>query len=250
MEWKLPDLGEGIQEGEIVKWLVDEGDSVSIDQPLVEIMTDKATMELPSSFDGRVQEILVKEGDIAKVGQALAVIGEGTVPKAKKGKPVATKAASVVPTTTAPVVAPKPRADAPVARARPAGAKPLAAPSVRRIAREKGIELATIQGTGPGGRILRQDLNGGRKVPAAVVAAATSETTTAPVWISHGPEERQPIRGLRRKIAEHMILSRKTAAHFTHIDEADLTELVALREKEKGMAKNHQSRRTIWKRFP
>lgn len=214
MEWKMPDLGEGVQEGEIVKWLVKEGDSVALDQHLVEIMTDKATMEIPSSVEGALKKILVKEGDVGKVGQTLALIEGAAASKEqiKKEKP-----APVKPVPQKPVAVER------ILPERKTGAKPLAAPTVRRLAMEQGIDLSAIRGTGPGGRILTEDLQAGAKVGALR-------------FVSAGPEVRKPLRGLRRKIADHMVLSRKTAAHFTHFDEADLTELVQLRDQAKKEA--------------
>lgn len=235
MEWKLPDLGEGVQEGEIVKWLVKEGETISTDQQLVEIMTDKATMELPSPLEGTVEKILVKEGSVAKVGQPLAVIRGGeAVSSVKQEKP-----AEVVMEVREPVekaVSLKRVASRP----RPSGAKALASPTVRRMAREQGIDLKQIEGSGPAGRVLTKDLEGTVRPVVSLISGvpAAGQPEAPPAkWISYGPEERQPLRGLRRKIAEHMVLSRKTAAHFTHVDEADLTDLVLLREQEKTKAK-------------
>lgn len=217
MEWKMPDLGEGVQEGEILKWLVKEGEKVSIDQHLVEIMTDKATMEIPSSISGTVQKIVMKEGSVAKIGQTLAVIGEGAAAPAKEAPSAAPATAPAK--IPAPPPAPTP-AGAAVQPAPASGAAVLAAPAVRQLARELGIDLNKVRGRGPGGRILAEDVQEAKKN----------------IRIPPGEEVRMPLRGLRRKIAEHMSLSRKTAAHFHHIDEADLTELVALREKSKKEA--------------
>lgn len=214
MEWKMPDLGEGVQEGEILKWLVKEGEKVSVDQHLVEIMTDKATMEIPSSISGTVQKIVMKEGSIAKIGQTLAVIGEGAAAPAKETP------AKEAPAKEAPKISEKPKAAPQTPAPTPAGAAVLAAPAVRQLARELGVDLNKVRGSGPGGRVTAEDVQEAKKN----------------IRIPPGEETRVPLRGLRRKIAEHMTLSRKTAAHFHHIDEADLTELVALREKSKKEA--------------
>lgn len=216
MQWKLPDLGEGVQEGEIVQWLVKEGDTISVDQPLLEIMTDKATMEIPSSVEGLLQKLYVKEGDIAKIGQVLADIGESkeeenlAPPKMESREVKEISTPNVTPSTMRHSL--------------------LASPSVRRRAREKGIDLNQFSGSGPEGRLLISDLEGGQK---PVIGNQTVAQTSP---ISGGPEERQPLRGLRRKIAEHMVLSRRTAAHFSHFDEIDLTDLVELRKKQKTEA--------------
>jgi len=136
MEWKMPDLGEGVQEGEIVKWLIKEGDRVSMDQHLVEIMTDKATMEIPSSIEGVVQKIVLREGKIAKIGETLAVIGEGGEFAAQKTEVRKQK------TETERSVVETPRSAK--------GA--LASPAIRQLARELNVDLEKIVGTGPGGR--------------------------------------------------------------------------------------------------
>lgn len=207
MDWKMPDLGEGVQEGEVIKWLVKEGEPVALDQHLVEIMTDKATMEIPSSAEGVVQKILVREGEIAKVGQTMAVIGGEIGDRRPETRDQRLETGDKRPgrmTHDAPHMT----------------GKALASPAVRRMARDLGIDLSKVHGSGPGGRVLAEDLK------------EKNKTHDAP-RMTHDGEERIPLRGLRRKIAEHMTLSRKTAAHFTHVDEADLTELVLLREKAK-----------------
>lgn len=224
MQWKLPDLGEGVQEGEIVKWLVKTGDVVSVHQPMVEIMTDKATMEIPSSMDGVVQKLLINEGEIAKVGQALAEMRSGFD---------ATSESKSVETEKTPSPPKKDSQEQPNAtqKSPPLASQishVLASPSVRRKAREKGIDLGKFEGSGFDGRVLLHDLDGGRKKWGAVAKSKGEGRLPAA-----GPEERHPLRGLRRKIAEHMVLSRKMAAHFTHFDEIDLTLLTELRNKEK-----------------
>jgi len=218
-EFKLPDIGEGIHEGEIVKWLVKEGDVVEEDQPLVEVMTDKATVELPSPVAGTILEIRAKEGEVVQVGSVLVVIGaEGEEPKpdgreAEEPVGVAAQAAQ----------------KAPAKRRRV-----LATPATRRLARELGVDITQIEGTGPGGRITDEDVR--RFAEGAPVGAkvAREEASAAPPV--EELEERIPLRGIRRRISDHMIHAVTTAAHFTYVDEVDVTELVRIREELKALA--------------
>ena len=239
MQWKMPDLGEGVQEGEVIKWLVKEGDRVSIDQHLVEIMTDKATLEIPSSIEGVVQKIVKREGSVAKIGETLAEIvggGEDMRPETRdhgpeEGKREERREEKVENREK------KEEGREPKTESRVATGKVLAAPSVRQLARDLNVDLSKIQGSGPGGRVVKQDLETKDKIPASPQVSSPSPQVPSPVpHIPLGPESRQPLRGLRRKIAEHMVLSRKTAAHFTHVDEADLTDLVLAREAAKKEA--------------
>lgn len=224
-EFKLPDVGEGVAEGEVVKWLVKEGVEVKENQPLVEIMTDKVNVEIPSPKKGTILRLMAKEGEVVKVGQVLVVIGE----KGEQG---------AAPTTVSPTPKATPvQPEAPVAPSRaaiaqaPTTMKPqeiLATPATRKLARDLGLDLATVQGTGPGGRITDDDVRRFKDVgrPAATVAVTVSGPK--------GVEERVPLRGVRRKVAEHMVKSRDTAAQVTHVDEVDMTEIVHLREKTKA----------------
>jgi pyruvate dehydrogenase E2 component (dihydrolipoamide acetyltransferase) len=268
-EFKLPDVGEGIHEGEIVKWHVKPGDVVKEDQLIVEVMTDKATVEITSPKAGRIGEQRYKEGQVAKVGDVIVTIEEGA-----GGKPPA-KAAPAASTHEAPKAevkeektlfelpkelggvnpfkkqgGPAPaKAPEPVAaRASQAGpvthpaGKPIAAPAVRRKAREMGLDLVNVRGSGPAGRILHQDLAAG-----AVNGGATQTTTQrpaapttsfAPVSITpQGPVEIVPMKGLRKKIAENMTRAKHVAAHYTYVEEVDATELVKLNESAKELAK-------------
>jgi len=233
MDWKMPDLGEGVQEGEILKWLVKEGDKVSLDQHLVELMTDKATMEIPSSVEGVVQEIVLKEGAIAKIGQTLAVIGEEGGEKTVDRKETIDHGPQTMDQKQKEkVYGPQSIVHGPV----------LASPAVRQFARDKNVALNSVAGTGPGGRVLKEDVEEAIKKGTIDYGPQTmdqkqKEKVPSPLSMVHGPkEERIPLRGLRRKIAEHMALSRRTAAHFTHVDEVDMTELVMIRESAKPAA--------------
>ncbi|MFH1262200.1 MAG: dihydrolipoamide acetyltransferase family protein [Pseudomonadota bacterium] len=202
-EFKLPEIGEGIKEGEVVRWLVKRGDRVAEDQPIVEVLTDKATVEISSPKSGKIAQLLVKEGEMVKVGKGLVTIeGNGS------GK-------TEFQTTRTPGVSPPPSSTL------------LASPATRKLAREMGVDLRSIRGSGPQGRITQKDLEKTSPVP----------NVTAPVpTISKGGEERIPLRGIRKRIAEHMVLSKRTVADFTHVDEVDMTEVVSLRESLKSKA--------------
>ena len=166
-EFKLPDLGEGVREGEIARWLVEVGQEVAEDEPLVEIQTDKTTVEIPSPAAGKVARILVEEGELVPVGTPLVLIGSDAV-ASEPGKIQAT-------------------------------------PLVRRVADELGVDLATIKGTGPGGRITEDDVRG-----------------------AGGPvegERREPLRGVRRQIAEHLTRSHREVPAVTVVEECDFTAL-------------------------
>jgi pyruvate dehydrogenase E2 component (dihydrolipoamide acetyltransferase) len=226
-EFRLPDIGEGVAEGEVVKWLVKEGAEIRENQPLVEIMTDKVNVEIPSPRKGTVLKLMAKEGEIVKVGQILIVIGE----RGEQGRATAPTPPSVnVPTpsvASVQVVA----SSQPITTA--SAKKPqevLATPATRKLARDLGVDLQLIQGTGPGGRIVDEDVQRFRK------SGAGPGTVAVHVPVTTGGEERIPLRGIRRKIAERMIKSKHTAAHVTHVDEVDMTEIVQLREKTKATA--------------
>ena len=180
--FKLPDLGEGLTEGEVARWLVAEGQEIAEDDPLVEIQTDKATVEIPSPYGGTVLQVLVAEGDVVPVGTELVVIGAPG-----EEAPAA---------TPAPVTAARPAA--------PASSRVQATPVVRRIAQELGVELATVSGSGPGGRITEEDVR----------AAAGG-----------GEGRREPLRGVRRIIAEHMARAHREVPPVTWVEECDVDDV-------------------------
>ena len=233
MEFKLPDLGEGITEGEILKWMTKEGDAVREDQPVVEVMTDKVNVQIPSPRSGKVSRILVKEGDVAKVGQTIMVIDEGT-------------GASPGPTPTAQVPARPPATAAPPAP--PPAPKQssvqgvLATPATRRLARELGVDIAAVRGSGPQGRVTDDDVR--RSAPGSGQSAVTVQAPSPRSQGTGGKEELVPLRGLRRTISERMAKSLHTTAQVTHVDEADMTQLVQLREAFKGSAEKRGVRLT------
>ena len=252
-EFRLPDIGEGVVEGEIVKWLVKEGDVLGEDQPMVEVMTDKATVEIPTPKAGRVEKLHVAEGKICKVGQVMISIATGA--HAPAPSPSAAPAAAVPSGNgngngsagnahaAAPIAAPIPPLV--TASARPAAAaapmatsarEVLATPAVRKLARDLGVDLRGVRPTGPRGRVTIEDVRGGSSGGAPTIAPAAgwqpppAPAPRAPAGPDE-PEERTPLRGLRRAIAQNMALSKQRAAHFTYVEECDMTEMVALRKR-------------------
>jgi pyruvate/2-oxoglutarate dehydrogenase complex dihydrolipoamide acyltransferase (E2) component len=206
-DFALPDLGEGVAEAEIDRWLVEEGQQISEDDPLVEVITDKATAEIPSPFAGIVSRIHVKSGEVVPVGTVLVTIGDAAAP-ARDSSP--SRAATETRETQRPDGDPRSR-DLPTN-----GVK--AMPPIRRLARELGVDLSGLSGSGPGGRILREDVE--------TAAHATSPGTPPPL-----PDggRREPFRGVRRKIAERMVRAHLTVPPVTHVEECDVTELDATR---------------------
>ncbi len=221
-EFKLPDIGEGVHEGEVVKWFVKEGDAVKENDPIVEVMTDKVTVQIPSPVTGKILQLRAKEGEVVKVGNTLVVFGEAgeaAPPRPEPARP-----------TNAPPPAPA-RMDAPPAPS-PTG-EVLAAPAVRRLAKELNVNLAAIRGSGPQGRLTEDDVRrAAQGPPRATVVAPPPAATMAP----GGAEQRIPIHGLRRRIFEKMAKSNVTAAHFTYVEEVDMTQLVHLRDHLKPTA--------------
>jgi len=218
-EFKLPDLGEGVVEGEIVKWLVKPGDTVQEDQGVVELMTDKATVTVPAPRAGKVVSLHGKEGEIAKVHHPLLTLevqGGAAAPVEVAHSPGAAAAAASAPAAQA--------------RAVESSAKVLATPVTRRMAREHGIDLAAISGTGSQGRVLKADVQAALDLGRAEPVQAPPRAKLVPLP-SAGADQRIPIRGLRRKIAEKMVRSKFTAPHSLFVEEVDVTELVSLRKR-------------------
>jgi 2-oxoisovalerate dehydrogenase E2 component (dihydrolipoyl transacylase) len=222
--FKLPDLGEGTVESEIVQWRVAPGDVIEAEQPLVDMMTDKATVEITSPVGGRVVRLAGEPGDRIAVGADLVEFDTG---------------AAAVPPPSTPVhavpVAPEPVAPAAASPAR----KALASPAVRRRAREAGVDLAAIPGTGPGGRVTRADLEAA--TASATMPATSARETSAATAPAISPAPASPpgtrrtgvqevkLAGLRRRIAEQMVVASQHIPHFTYVEEVDVTELDALR---------------------
>ena len=230
--FKLPDIGEGIAECEIATWRVSVGDVVKEDQPLVDMLTDKAAVESPSPVAGVVKELRGNAGDKVAVGAVLLLIETAT--GAAAGAPAepapAAAASASAPhanaATAKAAAAPVSAAAKPVAPLRADGEKPLAAPSVRKRARELGIDLAEVAGSKKGGRIGHEDLDAHGSAPqsAAPIAATSGSTMTKATGV-----EQIKIIGMRRKIAESMERSKRRIPHFAYVEEIDVTELEALR---------------------
>jgi len=231
-EFKLPDLGEGVEAGDVVSVLVAEGDTVEIDQSVVELETDKALVEVPSSIAGTITKIHISAGDRVPVGSLLISVEEGeqqTAPEPEAEAPVPAPEEKPEPTTRAPE--PTPPAPRP-----PANGDPIpAAPSTRRLARELGVDLTEVAGSGPGGRISQDD------VKAAVRDRQTGgPAPTAPVELPDfsrwGNIERQPLSKVRQIIAKNMSQAWQQVAHVTQFDRADVTDLEAFRQRNKEKA--------------
>ncbi len=217
-EFKLPDIGEGVMEGEIVKWLVSEGQTVAEDQPLVEVMTDKATVAIPSPKAGRVVKRHGKEGEIAKVHHPLVTIElDSAAARAKTGDEIT---------------------EANEKRASDnGGGRVLSTPVTRRMAREHGINLAEVSGSGPQGRVTKADvmaaIGSGSGAVATGAVQPTARGARAPAVPVEAAREDQriPLKGLRRRIAEKMVRSKTSAPHFTFVEEMDATELLRTRAR-------------------
>ena len=216
--FKLPDLGEGIVEAEIAAIHANVGDRITEDQPLIDMMTDKATVEIPSPVDGKILSVSGNPGDMVAVGSAMVVIeveGEGNVPDTpavpvKDEAPVVKEEPVPIPVKPLPV-APTP-SPAPVVTNK---GKPLTSPAVRRRALDQNVDLSRVPGSGPAGRISHQDLDdfiaaGGR------ISGPTKQKRTA--------VEEMPVIGIRRKIAERMELSKRSIPHYSYVEEIDVTE--------------------------
>ncbi len=214
MDFALPEIGEGVYEAELIRWLVEPGTTVKRGQPLAEVMTDKATMEVPSPFAGAITELRVQPGQQIKVGQVLLSYESSSK-------------APAVPTAVAPAthrLQPAATPNGPV-RVETAGRLPVkAAPSVRQLARKLGVDLSAVHGSGPEGRILIEDLSPRFQAP------PTTETRTEVVADYGNPGTRIQLKGLRRAIAQRMVQSKRAIPHYSYVDECDVTDLVRLRE--------------------
>jgi 2-oxoisovalerate dehydrogenase E2 component (dihydrolipoyl transacylase) len=224
MDFKLPELGEGVYEAEFVAWKVKVGDAVKRGQNLMEVMTDKATMEVPSPFAGVITGLRFEPGQQIKVGDvALSYESDAASPNGGKPRQASSTAAEATP---APSGRPSKTAVAIPPRVAVIGEAVKASPSVRLMARKLGIDLAKVRGSGPGGRVLIEDLAG--QVPAADGVRQPAPAEPAPDFGT--PGTRIKLVGLRRKIAEHMVLAKRTVPHYSYVDECDVSELVHLRE--------------------
>jgi pyruvate/2-oxoglutarate dehydrogenase complex dihydrolipoamide acyltransferase (E2) component len=275
VQFLLPDIGEGVAEGEIVKWHVQAGDTVTEEQDFVEVMTDKATVMIPCPVTGVLGDLLFAEGEVVPVHTAIASFTEVTEGKlaGAHGAP----APAPAPEPLAAAAAPATAAASPASSGSFSGLlddpqeKVIATPATRKLARALGLEISRVPGSGKYGRILRTDVEriaqGGAPAPSNGKSAQTpserraagAQAASAPVARPAAPatpmasapapraipvpppaqgevEERVPLRGVRRKIAEYLIHSKRTAAHYTYVEEVDVTELVKLRQRMKPMA--------------
>lgn len=245
-EFKLPDVGEGIHEAEILKWLVNVGDTVAMNQPILEIQTDKAIVEIPSPVAGKVVEIKAEPGALAHVGDVLIAIAPSDVQTVAPKKPSNGRQADKSQSG-----AQKPTSQAAQAGIAAKGKRVLAAPAVRKMALEMGIDLADVPGSGPAGRVLPSDLRhfaeqqktDPAEVPTAIPVEVQPEPELPPVPMEpalpaavqvsqSGREivEEEPLQGLRRRIAERMELAWEIP-HVTSFDEFEVSKLVALRKE-------------------
>ncbi len=244
--FRLPDVGEGIAEAEIVEYLVKVGDNVKADQMVVRVETDKAVVELPSPFSGTVAEIPLKPGDTVRVGEPLLVIETE-------------EAGEAVEETKKPERREEPKKpaekeeEAKEAPSRPSEAaeegKVLATPHTRKLARELKVDISTVKGTGPHGRITDDDVR-----RAGEEAARPQEPVAAPVKVpstagfdfeKYGPTRRVPLKGVRKRVAEVMTRSASTIPHVTHFDEADVTTLLEVVERERALAESRGIKLTV-----
>jgi pyruvate dehydrogenase E2 component (dihydrolipoamide acetyltransferase) len=264
-QFKLPDLGEGIHEAQVVNVMIKEGDEVHEDQMIMEVETDKASVELPVPFAGKVTRLNVKKGDTIKVGMVLLEVGGDAAPaeaprETSASADVSRRAErSVAAGGSAKAGSGSASGSTAVAERPPAGDGPIpAAPSIRRMAREAGVDLRQLHGTGPGGRIVREDIEryllagptgqtaapvrpgaaapatparvGPAAAPAPMPAAGAEPLPDFSQW---GPVRREPLSQIRKTIARQMVRSVSTIPHVTHADEVDITDLEAFR-KEQG----------------
>ena len=289
MDFKLPEIGEGTAEGEIIKWLVGVGDEVVEDTPLVEVMTDKATVEIPSPGPGVVAELRASEGEVVEVGSVIMAFGDSSTATSVAPPPPAAVSDPIADDLPAPASRDSVDAARAAARAeladtdRPIWEAPApgpgrihATPATRRLAREMGIDLTGVQGSGRAGMVMKEDLEGlatssqavAPATPAAPVApvapsdpAPAAATIPVVVPVTEAPaaappavpsaarpatsftagelEERVPFRGLRRRIAERLVQAKRIVPHFTYVEECDATQIVELRNRAKTLGATH-----------
>ncbi|MDE2704558.1 MAG: 2-oxo acid dehydrogenase subunit E2, partial [Gemmatimonadota bacterium] len=239
VQFALPDLGENIESGDVIRILVDVGDSLAEDQTVIELETDKAVIEVPSSVDGTITEILVQQGDTIAVGQPILEVEAGEAPAVEEASPAAEPAPVPQESATAPVVEEAP--NTPYSATAPIGAAPVieeapptptstdgpvpAAPSTRRLAREIGVDIAQVQGTGPSGRISIDDVKAYSKKLHAARVAAPAAAAPLPDFSQWGAVERQPMTKVREITADRLAQAWATIPQVTQFDKADITSL-------------------------
>ena len=249
-EFRFPDLGEGVAEGELVKWLVKEGDSVKVDQEVAEVETDKALVPIPSPYAGKVEKLNYREGDSVKVGSVLMTFGESdasqksidTHKASTSDKPKVSESQKTVSKQTTTISSEKDKLP------------PLAAPYTRQIARELGVKLEEVQGSGPGGRISEEDVRRfAEQSKSKIVGSKTkNEENESPKesgikedFTAWGKIEKVPIKGIRRKISEHMLQTAQQTVMVTHIDEAIVDKLSELRQEKLKFAEERKVKLTL-----
>ncbi len=232
IDFKLPDIGEGVTEGEIVEWFVHAGDDVKEDDPMVEVMTDKATVTIGAPCDARIEELRFEAGSIARVGQVILTLesaGATNVGRSQRSSRPPASAVGDIQDSLPGASLFQQAADRPAPEP---NAKPSATPATRRLAKEMGVDLRRVRPTGDGGRVTRDDVR-------AALRDQMAEDRP------HGSlEERIPIVGMRRKIAERMAHAKATAAHFTFVEECDASQLVEMRRRLLSEAGRHGVRLT------
>ncbi|MFC6671468.1 2-oxo acid dehydrogenase subunit E2 [Marinobacterium aestuariivivens] len=253
-DFVLPDIGEGIVECELVEWLINEGDVIAEDQPVADVMTDKALVQIPSPFGGRVVRLHYKEGEIAKVHSPLFTV-ELEPDSAAAAEPVegaAEPPASATP--AAPSVAESPPASGAPEASPPAPEEPgkpwrrgkvLAGPAVRRLGREYGLDLTRVPGSGKDGRILKEDVLRYREDLTASTAAASPRAAVEAEQQSRGEVRVEPIRGIRAAMAKRMVEAVAGIPHFTYGDEVEMGALLTLRAQLKPKAEQQGVRLTL-----
>jgi len=260
-EFKLPDLGEGIHEGQVVSVLVEEGDTIAENQSVLEIETDKAAVEIPSPRAGVVKKLFVEPGQVVNVGDVMFVIeedheGADAAPAQPAQAPAAPAAAPAAgpPAAPAPAPAQAPAAAPPASTARRSGPVP-AAPSVRKLARELGVDINQVPGSGPGGRVLKEDVERFAKggVPAGAAGVAAQPGAATPVVVEAGPlpdfaqygqVRRERPSQIRKTIARQMTRAWLSVPRVTHCDKADVTELERYRKQYNARLPEGQQRIT------
>lgn len=234
-EFRLPDIGEGLMEAEIVSWLVQVGDDVHEDQPFVAIETDKAVVEMPAPRTGTIVSLGGAEGDVISVGEILVVIddevrdGSQPPPPPPRSVPAMESASASPPpppppSSTAPPSPPPP----PASGDAPSSARPLATPATRALARRQGVDLANVTGTGPGGRISDDDVNTAAQGDTSHSASAAASAARRPTPPASTEAERIPLRGVRKRTVESMTAAWQSVPHVDSFHEVDVTELMAM----------------------
>jgi 2-oxoglutarate dehydrogenase complex dihydrolipoamide succinyltransferase (E2) component len=264
MDFKLPDLGEGVAEGEIVRWLVAEGQQVKEDEPMVEVMTDKATVQIPSPTTGVVRQILAKEGQTVKVGTSLVVLDSA---KGGESPQQIQQPKSEAPQTQSPQEITQMDTSSKTIQQQEVSKGPrqiIATPATRKLARDLGVDIETVSGTGPAGRITDQDIRTASKrtsqqlqQPERIVQQEVQQALEQPKLqspksredavageVGQPNEERIAIHGIRKRISEKMLRSSQGTAPVTHVEEVDFTALSSLRAATKRLAESKKVKLT------